>query len=237
MSRTARVDVLPARVPSPIQLVALRRILLALILVTLFWGASLTSAPTALAGEERIHTVRPGETLSSIARRYGLNYVQLARYNGIANPNLVRPGQKLRIPASGAARPAAQPTRVVPTTTTRRAGQSPVATPAKRSTATVSTPVQSASSQATSTQRPTEAPAVGAPTSASTSVNVVTPTPIVRAAPTALPRLTVHRIHVVKSVETLSSIAAQYGTTVAAIKKRNGLSGDSLFAGQRLVIP
>lgn len=43
------------------------------------------------------HTVLSGETLSQIAARYGTTYQQLAKINNIANPDLIYPGQILRI--------------------------------------------------------------------------------------------------------------------------------------------
>jgi len=45
----------------------------------------------------RTYTVRPGDTLSGIAARYGTTYIELARKNGIGNPNLIFPGQIIRI--------------------------------------------------------------------------------------------------------------------------------------------
>ena len=50
------------------------------------------------AGEERIYIVQPGDRLFRIALRYNMNYLYLAAYNGIANPNLIYPGQVIRIP-------------------------------------------------------------------------------------------------------------------------------------------
>lgn len=44
------------------------------------------------------YTVRAGDTLSGIANRYGVSYQAIARANGIANPNLIHPGQTLIIP-------------------------------------------------------------------------------------------------------------------------------------------
>ncbi len=44
------------------------------------------------------HVVQPGENLFRIALRYGLTLDQLARYNGIYNPNLIFAGQVLRLP-------------------------------------------------------------------------------------------------------------------------------------------
>ena len=46
-----------------------------------------------------IHTVKAGETLSKIAQKYGTTYQKIAAYNRIANANLIRVGQKIRIPA------------------------------------------------------------------------------------------------------------------------------------------
>lgn len=45
----------------------------------------------------RTYTVRAGDNLSAIAARYGTTYQALAAKNGIANPNLIYPGQVLKI--------------------------------------------------------------------------------------------------------------------------------------------
>ena len=52
------------------------------------------------AGEE-VYTVKKGDTLSKIAAKYGTTYQKLAEYNGIANPNAISIGQKIKIPGSG----------------------------------------------------------------------------------------------------------------------------------------
>ena len=45
-------------------------------------------------------------------------------------------------------------------------------------------------------------------------------------------------IHTVRAGETLSGIAAEYGSTVAAIREANGLTpADRIFPGQRIIIP
>lgn len=47
------------------------------------------------------YQVRRGDTLSSIAARYNTSVASLAQQNGIANPNLIRAGQQLRMPGAG----------------------------------------------------------------------------------------------------------------------------------------
>jgi|YNPNPStandDraft_1061719.scaffolds.fasta_scaffold06974_4 LysM repeat protein len=84
-----------------------------------FFTPTPTPVPTqAVAGttQEQSYTVQQGDTLYSIARRYGLGYLELASYNNIVNPNLIRVGQVLRIPAAGTViqpQPAAGTTYVV----------------------------------------------------------------------------------------------------------------------------
>ena len=48
-------------------------------------------------GTSVIHVVQPGETLSGIAARYRTTSAVLARANGIANPHMIRVGQRLTI--------------------------------------------------------------------------------------------------------------------------------------------
>lgn len=44
-----------------------------------------------------VYTVKRGDTLSSIAAKYGTTYQKIAADNNISNPNLIYPGQKLII--------------------------------------------------------------------------------------------------------------------------------------------
>ena len=44
------------------------------------------------------YIVKSGDTLSGIARRYNTTYQELARYNNIANPNLIYVNQVIKIP-------------------------------------------------------------------------------------------------------------------------------------------
>lgn len=55
----------------------------------------LTSANKA--GKAVYYTVKSGDTLSGIASKYGTTYQRLAQMNGIANPNKIRAGQRIRV--------------------------------------------------------------------------------------------------------------------------------------------
>ncbi|MEX0897133.1 MAG: peptidoglycan DD-metalloendopeptidase family protein [Steroidobacteraceae bacterium] len=45
------------------------------------------------------HVVKSGETVYSIARRYGLDYRVIARWNGVGRDYLIHPGERLRLNA------------------------------------------------------------------------------------------------------------------------------------------
>jgi lipoprotein NlpD len=59
---------------------------------------SRAGAPT---GQPEWHTVRAGETLYSIASRYGLDVGRLAAWNGLGDGSLIRAGQRLRLAPPG----------------------------------------------------------------------------------------------------------------------------------------
>ena len=47
------------------------------------------------------YTVKSGDTLSGIANIFGTTYQKIAELNGISNPNLIYPGQVLKISGGG----------------------------------------------------------------------------------------------------------------------------------------
>jgi len=94
-----------------------RRGLCAVALAILIQGCSTpTRPPVSEIGEHgRYHTVRKGETLYSIAWRYGLDYHAVARHNKIGPPYTIFAGQRLilrpeaRTAVAGATRDTAPP--------------------------------------------------------------------------------------------------------------------------------
>lgn len=59
-----------------------------------------TALGSSPGGEASTHRVRRGETLGSLAERYGTSVQVLVRLNGIRNPNRIHAGRLLQLPAS-----------------------------------------------------------------------------------------------------------------------------------------
>ena len=56
------------------------------------------TAPSGAAASGVFHVVKAGENLATIARRFGTTQSAIVSANGLANPNLIREGQRLIIP-------------------------------------------------------------------------------------------------------------------------------------------
>jgi lipoprotein NlpD len=121
-------------------------------------GTAVTPAPESKplpgaenAGKPGYYTVKPGDTLIRIAMDNGQGWRDVARWNGMDNPNLIEVGQVLRV-----APPGVDPTAV----TTRPLASSKVETrPLDAKTAPATTPAASAASSTTTTA--TAAPSAG----------------------------------------------------------------------------
>lgn len=60
--------------------------------------AETPGAGDEVAGSERVHVVRAGDTLFRIGQIYGFTIEELATYNSIVNVNRLEVGQEIRIP-------------------------------------------------------------------------------------------------------------------------------------------
>jgi murein DD-endopeptidase MepM/ murein hydrolase activator NlpD len=110
--------------------------------------AGVAASPPPPAAGARTHIVRRGDTLYSLARRYGVSVTSLMRANGISEPRRVPVGMRLAIPGSapeppradrkpgGAGRKQAR--------ADRKGGRGPAAPPMDK-TRPAETPVQAAS--------------------------------------------------------------------------------------------
>ena len=103
--------------------------------------------PTVTSGQ---YIVKPGDTLFSIAFRYGWDYKELAARNGIAAPYTIRPGQPIRFSSgAGGSTKVVSGTSSSSTTTVIRRPVGTPATPASgaskpASTVVIATPAASA---------------------------------------------------------------------------------------------
>lgn len=75
----------------------------------------------------------------------------------------------------------------------------------------------------------------GKPTNASKPVKTVYAAPGKKGAPTKS-KTKVVRVHDIKQGDTLGQLASRYGVSVAHLKKRNNLTGDTIVVGKRLTI-
>ncbi len=66
---------------------------------------TLPPKPTPPPADYITYVVQPGDTLSEIAVRYGTTYQALAALNNISDPNLIHPGQTIRVPEKSGSAP------------------------------------------------------------------------------------------------------------------------------------
>ncbi len=172
----------------------------------------------AMPGE---HRVRRGENLGRIARRYGVTVRAIQNANGLGNRTRIHPNDRLVIPGisgRGVAKLEGNSARLV--AWGKRANR-PIAFDSKMAEAVRRTPVKLASN---TRARPAENNSSSNQTAQTqnSSSSVSTQSSI---------------SHTVRRGDTLSKLAAKYGTTVSAIQQANGLRGTRIGRGQRLKIP
>jgi LysM repeat protein len=181
--------------------------------------------------QERVHVVAPGESLSTIAQRYGLTLGELSAYNGVTNPNLLFVGQQLSIPGSGRA-----PQSLAPATGALP-GEDGYYTVVRGDTLSL---VARNHGMTTDDLMRLNGIAnanmvwVGQKLRVSARVAAVEQ-PAAAAPSRGLAPGAAEGIYVVQTGDTLSEIAAAHDTTVQQLLVDNGLpNGRFIFAGQRL---
>jgi LysM repeat protein len=164
------------------------------------------------------YRVRSGDTLGTIASRHGTSVAALVQANRLSNPNLIRIGQVLQVPASGSS----------------AGGGRGVRPPSGGATHHVVRAGQTLSAIAARYQVP-----VGQIVAA----NGITGDRIyvgqqLRLLPVAGTVPTTGGTYTVRGGDTLSSIAQRFGTTVRAIQAANSLSDPNVVViGKTLKIP
>jgi LysM repeat protein len=226
---------------------ATRATLVVLVLCALF------SLPGSVLAQSGAYVVQKGDTLNSIAARFGTTVQAIMETNGLANANTIWAGQHLTIPGHSVTAygdqaavtrvPMPVPLFLTPEIPPPAVTRVPVPTAPILASTAGSVPVPTAAF-------PTAAflaPAAGAPAAtagglAPEATGIPVPTeaiPLPAAGATPSPTATsANTRYTVKAGDTLTNIAARSGVSAAAIARANNLTNpDLLRLGMQLVIP
>jgi len=168
-----------------------------------------------------LYTVQTGDTLYSIAARYGSSVDAIVSLNGIARPDQIQAGVQIKIPKAGAS---------VPSTSTEgateyivRAGDN-LQGIASRYGVTVDAIVR--------------ANGLANSNFIYAGQKLIIPVGESQQTETTPSSSTGGRVHVVKAGESIDMIASMYGTTRQAIVSANNLANPNwIHVGQELIIP
>ena len=178
-----------------------------------------TDTTVAATNTPATHTVQAGENLYRIGLQYGISWVQLVEYNGLANANMIKVGQVLKLSAdgndSGTTDPTVTPSPMTETTYTVKAGDNLF----RIGLAYGISWVQIAEAN-----------------------GIVNPNQIkagdVLKIPVSTPGPTPDFTHMVKAGETLFQISWRYGVPWTAIAEKNDIQSPYvIYVGQTLAIP
>ncbi|MFB6230498.1 MAG: LysM peptidoglycan-binding domain-containing protein [Salinibacter sp.] len=200
----------------------------ALLLGTVLMVGALPHTGHAQAQPDSTYVVRSGDTLYSIAQRFGVSVEALQRWNDLEGPSL-QVGQTLRV------RPPQQDDAPEPSPPNR---PSPSDEPVKPDTGAAEDPPLYGRHEAEAGDSFVNL-ALRLGTTADTlyALNDGVAAPLSAGRTLRLPKRFAPPTHVVESGETLYDIAGKYGVSVRALRATNDLDTTSITPGQRLRLP
>ena len=179
-----------------------------------------TPAPTVTLPPDQVrHTVKSGETVSSIAKLYGTTSRAVLDANNLKTNTIISVGQELIIPL-----PAANTSTPTPTLT-------PSPTPFVYVVKSGDTLSAIARSYDTTVEALMDANGIADAT------NIVAGTKLTIVQPPDYTLTMAYETYEVEQGDTLYTISGKYNLTIAEIKEINGLTRDTLSVGQQLRIP
>ena len=179
-----------------------------------------TPAPTATLPPDQVrHTVKAGETVSSIAKLYGTTSRAILDANNLKTNTIISVDQELIIPL-----PAANTSTPTPTLT-------PSPTPFVYVVKSGDTLSAIARSYDTTVEALMDANGI------TDATNIVAGTQLTIVQPPDYTLTMAYETYEVEQGDTLYTISSDYNLTVAEIKEINGLTRDTLSVGQQLRIP
>ena len=175
------------------------------------------SASAEYKGATKEYVVKGGDTLGAIAYSNGINIRQLKKLNGLTS-DVVKVGQKLKVPAAGKAAVAVKKPEVAKASTMKKSEPAKAVAPAA-STVPPAAPAPVAEKPAVEESAPVEA------------------APATEAAPAA-PADAATTTYVVQESDDMTGVTIRFGVTAAAIRELNNLSEDAqLTPGQIIKLP
>ncbi len=181
-------------------------------------GDSSAAAPT------EYYVIQPGDSLSKISKK--TNFRQdaiLAANPGIKDRNIIRVGQKIKLPGAVAASAVAK-------TAAPAAKDVAAKDVAAKDVAAKGDAAKDDAAKEGDAKDKVKLAAAPAPAAANTAAPVKTKGGFI-------PYEGPTKDYVVKSGDSMGQIAVSYGISIRALKALNGLKGDALRAGQKLKVP
>ena len=183
-----------------------------------------TKTPATVIGQQlhqdtRSYTVKSGDTLSAIASKYNMTVNALATLNSISNPNLIYPGQTLRVADSG----------------NGNSVSNKATAPIANNVSTNSYVVKSGDTLSGIASRYGMSTSALASLNGISNANLIYPGQVLKVSGSS--NGSSATTYMVKSGDSLSGIASHYGTTVSALASLNGISNPNwIYPGQVLKI-
>ena len=182
-----------------------------------------------------VHTVKSGDTLSAIARKYNVTVANLKSWNNLKS-DTIYVGQTLKVkkPATTNNNTTTNTNNKPQTSTTKHTVKSgdTLSAIAKKYGVTVAN-LKSWNNLKSDTIYVGQSLVVKGDSSNTTTNTVNKPS---TSKPNTTTPVNNAKKHTVKSGDTLSGIAKTYGVTVANLKSWNGLKNDMIYVGQSLVV-